>query len=604
MISFQSALHCFRVIMKHPIIIYAALIASACSSVVAEEQVPVLSRWTIEDPLLVVPAPIRVLPESWQLLWADALTGPEEDLRREAAEAILAEHYQNNTGVLDLKAALLQGFRTSTITTVRLSLATTLIAMDVSESAADLYAFRMDGNQRAIRRIEPALAHWEYEPMVAVWKKRLEQPQYFSGAELVFAIQGLAETRTTEALPHLLRLAMDPSVQTRTRLTAADGIATLQTQNLESLCRNQLKQPNDHQLTDRQVAIRMLDGHSSLAAQKVMLLAAKDPHSSVSVVAIRRLLQLQPAILRPVLPDLLESSDAAIRRLSMKAVAFQPSVKATSQIAELLNDPHPGVRNDARIVLKHFADEDDLARTVSDHGEKHLCSSDWRGIEQAARLLGALDYETVADRLVDLLNHERSEVQVTAAWALRELQVTETLAPIHEFSQRRSSTPSNTAVSADRTVRLQADDACLSYLFEALGRAQYKPAKPLLATFIPKRFDKGPLSRSAAIWALGRMHVSDPNDKTLVAALLDRTTDDSVVNPEYPGVRTAAAVSLGRMQSTESLGSLRSALSKPAGARTIEGIKWAIGQLSGVPATATKPRRLLPAQPFLRPLEE
>ncbi len=590
--------------MKQSIIICAGLLALVLPSVaLAEEQVPTLSRRTVQDPLLTVPTAIRVLPESWQVLWMEALTGPEEDLRREASEAILVEYHRDNADVLEMKDALLQGFRMSTIPTVRLSLATTLIAMDVSESAADLYAFSMDGNQRAIRRIEPALAHWEYEPMIAVWRKRLEQPQYFSGAELVLAIRGLVESGKTDALPHLHRLAMDPSVQTRTRLTAADGIAALQTQDLESLCRTQLIQSNGRELTDRQVAIRMLNGHSSQAAQKVMLLATEDPHSSVSVVAIRRLINLQPAILLPVVPDLLRSADAVIRRLGVEAVAFRPSLKSTTQLAQLLNDPHPDVRNDARNSLETFAgDDDDLANAVTEHVEQHLFSDDWRGIEQAARLLGTQDYEAVADRLVQLLNHERTEVQVTAAWALREIAVADTLAPMLDFAGRRSEGALAEKSSAESTGMSRADDACLGHLFEAFGIAKYRPAKSLLVTFVPKRFDKGQSSRSAAVWALGMMHATDPSDESLVAALLDRATDGSIVNKEYPEVRTAAAVSLAKMESIDSVDALTEALDSFAPPATIEGIKWAIGQLSGTPLPPTKQRRLPPAQPFLRAL--
>jgi HEAT repeat protein len=593
-----------QVIMKQRASVRVGLTLVACCSIAAaDERVPILNRWTVEDPVLEVSAPVHYLPLSWQRLWTNALTGPEEDLRREASEAILLEHRRGNAGVLNMKDELLEGFRTATIPTVRLSLATTLIAMDVVGAAADLHEFAETGNQRTMRRIEPALAHWQYEPMFPVWRERLEQAQYYSEAELILAINGLVTASDKAILPHLRTIATSPWGQPGTRLNAADGIAILQVDGLVDVCRELLIQPTDKPLIERQVAVRMLNGHSSSEAQEVMLMAAQDPHSSVSVVAIRRLIALQPKILDHIIPELLQKRDPVIRMLATEALALQPSTSSIIQLSQRLNDPHPDIRNLARESLEKMAGTSEFAADVTEQTILAFNADDWRGIEQAARLIGTLNYGGGAERLVRLLNHDRAEVQVTAAWALREIGVEETLAQMHEFAKQRAAFLPDIPLSERSVGFTPADGACLGYLFESLGRAKYRPAKSLLLQFVPKRYGNRRAARSAAIWALGVLHTDDPSDASLVAQLLARATDIDPISPEYPEVRTAAAVSLGRMRSTESLEALRSALTRPAAARTKEGIKWGIEQISGTSLPQAKPRRLPPAEPFLRSTE-
>ena len=582
----------------------ATVVGIICSSAaLAEEQVPILNRWTIEDPLLVVPRPVRILPESWQVLWEKALTGPEEDLRRQAAEAILGEFKRGNVDVFKLKDALLLGYQTARIPTVRLSLAATLIAMDVPEAAPHLHRLTDGRSQRAIRRVEPALARWRYEPMIAVWRNRLDESHSSSDAELVSAIQGLEVCEDTDAVPGLVKLALDPHAQSSTRLRAADGIAKLQTHGLEDTCREYLNGDPGSKLLDRQVAIRMLRGHESPAAIQLMLLASTDAHSSVSVVALQRLLEIAPEALNSSLVGLLQNADPVIRRLAVKAVSLKPSSGSVRRLAQLLGDPHPDVRNDARISLESFAVEENLADLVTREVRVQLLGESWRGIEQATRLLGSLDDEMVADDFVRLLRHERGEVRVTAAWALREVAVEKTLGPMLEFSQQLSVVLPASESSGRNGTQIRLEDACLGHLFEAFGKAEYLPAKALLLQYVSKRSEKGESSRSAAVWALGLMHATDSKDESIVAALLDRATDTTTRPEEYEEVRTAAAVSLARMQAIQTVDALNQALGERAPARTIEGIKWAIGQLTGTPLPATKPRYLAPTQPFLRAID-
>lgn len=83
--------------------------------------------------------------------------------------------------------------------------------------------------------------------------------------------------------------------------------------------------------------------------------------------------------------------------------------------------------------LEVLAKQEGLREAILEQAQRIIAGDDWRGLEQAARLFGALDHEPAAERLLELLKHDRTEVFVTAGWALRELAVPRTLPAMHEF---------------------------------------------------------------------------------------------------------------------------------------------------------------------------
>ncbi len=271
-----------------------------------------------------------------------------------------------------------------------------------------------------------------------------------------------------------------------------------------------------------------------------------------------------------------------------------------TRLADLLNDAHPDVRNSVRNSLRELDGQQELTDAVRTQTVRILAGADWRGLEQAARLAGELDHEPAGERLVELLPHERMEVQVTAAWSLRELAVAETLPGIHEFAEEITG-PFNLQPALSGGYQLnRSQDACLSYLFEAVGQAKFAAAAPVLLKFVPKRFDQGPMSRSAAVWALGHIFAEDPPDQ-LVGAFIGRMGDSARVGPEYLSVREAAAVGLGRMKIKRALEPRRTAMEMMTrGRRLWVACEWAIAQITNTEQPETPPLRLAPTSPFLR----
>src|SRR5690606_20342827 len=116
----------------------------------------------------------------WRSLWKSALTGPEDDLRREAAEAIVHAQRQGCADLAEFADTLREALELSRNPTVRLTIATALIALDSRASAPELAALVNTGSDRESLVIEPALANWDYAPLREVWLARLAHPEQAS----------------------------------------------------------------------------------------------------------------------------------------------------------------------------------------------------------------------------------------------------------------------------------------------------------------------------------------------------------------------------------------------------------------------------------------
>lgn len=186
-------------------------------------------------------------------------------------------------------------------------------------------------------------------------------------------------------------------------------------------------------------------------------------------------------------------------------------------------------------------------------------------------LLGALDEESAAPRLLGLLDATRSEVSVASAWALKSLAVPETAAPVRDYVQRQ--TTSEELVTPSR-------DHQLAHLMELLGTLKYAAAIPLLEIYIPKTDRYGVNSRSCAIWALGVIQEGQPNER-LAKKLMERYADTNSLPPEVFEVRRAAVLTLGRLRAKPELAVLKRLLGEAVDQELMElSIRWALQQNS------------------------
>jgi HEAT repeat protein len=300
------------------------------------------------------------------------------------------------------------------------------------------------------------------------------------------------------------------------------------------------------------------------------------------------LIESEPKRLLPFSGGLLAHRDPKVRALAVAALGKVPAAGNVARLADRLDDPHPEVRRSARAALRQFAQQKDLHDLVVAQTVRLLAAPSWRGQEQAAILLTQLEHRPAAGRLVELLTSPRPDVYITSAWALRMLDIPETLPAIlrHVETETRRQLAGKPAPGRDAPVELVEHQ--LSQLNQFFGARKYEPADLALRQFVPKRSDKlGGEARAAGIWALGRLH-ENSGDKGLASEFEARLQDVGSIPPEDDRVRRMSAIALGQLKATAALPSLRKFAGdrKPSFDPVGNACAWAIAKIAGeaVPA--------------------
>ncbi len=527
------------------------------------------------DPLLETPEQIVVFPVNHVPLWLKALARPEADLQRRAANAIAEAHLLGCPDLEGAKPRLLQiASGENSIPAARLAAARALVVLDDDESADTLFAVSQKHGSDLRQLIEPALAKWKYQPIRKVWQQRLESGDT-RHRDLMLAINGLQAVPEGSAVPALLSIVHDTLRPTASRLAAARAAGHIQNTNLESDAERLIK-PTAPSITNRLCAVSLLKQHRGQAALALFLRLANDDEPTIAAEALTTLNATEPQLILPIGEQVLSNRDANVRLQGIATYATLATPDRVTRLARLLDDPHPGVRGQVRERLFVLAKETELKTPILQTATDVLSDTSWRGQEQAALLLAALDYKLVAARLVQLLDSPRGEVMVASAWGLRVLAVPDTLPAIQEKVQREFDERMKPAVS---TI---AADAQVGHLCEALGLMKYAPAEPLLQRFVPKNLILGELSRSGAIWALGHLHAGVP-DEPLAQLMTGRLTESMMVIPaEMTRVRVASAISLGRMKAKSQLAPMRKYYGPMPGHDPVAlAIRWALHEITG-----------------------
>jgi hypothetical protein len=539
------------------------------------------------DPQVEVPPRITVFSTRSQLksLWLTALAHPESDLKRQVAESIANAHQNGMPDLLDTAAPLVKELDAKgQHPLVRLAAARALVVLDARQFAEVLFQHAATDGLVMAGLVEPALAKWDYQPARKVWLERLSDEQVSRQLKLL-AIRGLATVGETKANSVLLRLANASDLSPVVRLEAARAVSRLQTEGLQNSARNLMKNKSPERLVDRLVAVSLLKGHRGKEAEALLLELAVDSEPAVAAIALERLLEIDPGLVLPIVERTIASSDAKVRHLGARVLAARPSDTAVIQLGPMLDDPHPRVRSFVRDALFAMASDPEikLRDGVIDESVKMLSSNRWRGLEQSALLLTALDHKPIAERMVELLEFERPEVLVTAAWSLRRLEIPSTLEAMFDKAQRqvkKFKTPTPVKTSFEGV------DDQISQLFQAFGEMKFTRCDSLLREQIPKSLTMIE-SRAAAIWVLGHFYAGNPQSD-LSALFSERLADaasdpfDDPEDPEDARVRRMSAASLGRMQSKDALPTLRiyyegETVNSPVG--FVCG--WAVHQITG-----------------------
>lgn len=544
------------------------------------------------DRVMYLDPPIDVPPDTQRIdagivpLWRRGIAEGEAEMRRLAIDSVAIARQRGMEGLDVVAADLVPVLQSDPDPLVRRAAARTLVVLDARDAAEALAAaIRRDGPRLAVF-VEPALAGWDHAPMRPVWLERLETlvgPRNVETdrAVALATIEALGTVREPRAVDGLRTIVLDPEADVERRSAAARALGSIRDDGLVETAAAIAATPTRPPELGRVLAVHLLARQTGDVAVDLLRRLAGDDQPAVARAALARLDAVDAAAALAVARESLGNPDAGVRTLAARLVLRQENDDAVRLCGPLLDDRNPTLRREVAGRLADFGSRPPLLPTVIEVTTAVLAQESWRGCEQAALVLGHLDHEPSVPRLMELLDHPRGEAAVSASWALRKLEVVDTLAPLLERSTRlgdaMQSQPQPPALSQQ-----------VSQFFQLFGRLDYRPAEPLMRRFIPK----SPVDhdvRSAACWSLGLFHADEPDDE-LAAALAERLADSASIPPESLYVRWACAISLGRMHAEQHLDTLRNVRSTE-GLRSVTGLAsaWAIEVLTGEVSTPPPP---------------
>ncbi|HZU38439.1 MAG TPA: HEAT repeat domain-containing protein [Gemmataceae bacterium] len=561
------------------------------------------------DPVLPRARVEYTFPKNIAAVWREALERPGADLPCQAALAIAEAHRQGMLGLEPLIEPLRRALDdASRHPSVRLAAAGALIELNARTMASNLFRLAETGDQDLRNLIEPALARWDYQPARAVWLKRLNQRDTPPHA-LVLAVRGLGLVRQAQAAQPLRKLVFDAQQSAAIRLEAAWALGRIQTAGAESDAQRLLAGGTGN-IVRRLAAVALLRHHQGTAGELLLQGLLKDPEPAVVRPALKRLAELDPRVILPNLEPLLANRDAEVRLAAVKVLFQEMTPARLPLLVDRCHDPHPRVRVRARRFLRTLADRPAYRPAIITQVSQLLAGNDWRAQEQAAILLPELGHVPAAPRLVELLDSNRPEVCVAAAWGVRQLDDPAMLPAVLRYVQR----PHQDIITfgtrlAPRNAMAGAFDDQMAQLIQFLGKNRYRPAEAILRQFVPKappqsRAPVGGHARAAAIWALGLLHEnhSDPEVSALVEQPLWAVLTGP--NPDDERVFRMCLITLARMRSPAALklANIFYRIKKPTTNSINNAAGWAVEHITGkpVPHEATEVRTV--GRWFLAPL--
>lgn len=573
----------------------AALWGGSVGAPIVRGAEPVVDIVVYQDPPLTVPPTEQIFSPRLLELWLKALAREDAETRRLAAGTICVAQ---DRGMRELAAAiepLRAVLRTDADPVVRRAAAHALVKLDAKDAAEDLAAAIAPGGLLMAQIVEPGLAAWDYAPIRKVWLERLADDSAARGWRLL-AVQGLGAVREAQAKERLVELVKNRAAEAPLRLAAARALGNTFESDLAGLASELCAAGKAKSSFERLLAAQLLARQSDDSAKALLQTLAVDADASVATPALVRLNAIDHAAALPLAIQSLASLDAGLRAAAAPMVAVEQNAEAIAKLAPLLGDRNPALRRSIAEKFVEFGGREELRSVVFAETMSVVQRDEWRGLEQAALVLGTLDHEPAAPRLIELLKHSRGEAVIAAAWALRKLRIVETLPALLAQANRYHTMMA--ANGAPPHIGL-----AQSQLFQLFGELKYGEAESLMRRYVPK----GSLdvnARMSACWALGWLLENKP-DNDLAGPFAARLADVSSPLPEFFEVRLATAISLGRMKAKGELPTLRKFAELDTQlALTGAACYWSIEQITGEKPPPVPRRQIGASNWFLEPTSE
>lgn len=525
--------------------------------------------------------------------WLKALTSNDLGLQRKAAESIAIARKKYVPGLDAARPILQQKISDAEVSrSVRVASAKALIALDGDKPGSEAIEGEMlkllnEQNDPELHAIcQQALIRWKSKTALTFWRESLSVS---SGriSERVFACQGLAALNDKESTDTLRSIVLDKSINYRLRYAASKALGQLQIVGLESLA---TRFADSTSVADRLLAVALLEKHTDQASLNILHRLANEKNAAVCHLAWKAILgSPHPETLNDLTDFAAGHPGPLVRQRLIELMRTWKNRAAVPVLGKLLSDLHPDVRNHSRELLLEFAKDPDLRVAVLKQGELAI-GTNWQGIQQGLLLLVALNHQPAAKPIVDLIEHRRAEVHVTACWALERLSVKETLEPVYRYTEEMvERIKSGTGQIPDS--RFEA----VAHLIMLLGKNRYRPMeKIIIRKLIPKDMSilQYPI-RPAAIWSLGQIYQGQQLPEDYMNLLTDRLLDDNPLNPEHTYVKSMCAYTFAMTGAKSMVPHLdRYARSTSPNSRFGFYCNWALNKLDG--------RAMPQVDPFLR----
>ncbi len=539
----------------------------------------------------------RVYDPRLTALWLEALTRPEAGTRLEAAEAFNEALRAGWPATQGVGPRLVEAYRAETDVLVKRSLAEVMARGEVAEARQIEW---LDESDPAVRMtVDPALAGWGIDAAER-WKRRVVDTS-LSDAERVSAAAAWAGAGGSEGgaaggdgaaatLAEVLRGGGSPALVVGVARAAGQLDAPEVVEAAGELA-------GGGPVQRAAAAAALVGSRGTPGAHDILqrLLGGDDP--AVTGEALASLTQAAPDAAAEAAAGLVEHDDAAVRLAALRAAGGLPDGRALPLYAGALDDRSTRARWTAREALRVMASRasaDDAA--VGEAAAAVLREPGWRGLEQAAHLVGLMGYKPAAPRLAELLDHPRPEVRLAAAAALRRVAVEATL----PAALRRAEA---LVLAGTEGPALRDDDAELAQLLALIGSLRYAPADGLLRALVPKAMSALPNARLSAVWALGELHRGDA-DAELSRALAARVNDMTELDPEDALVQTAAVIALSKIDPAGTVASFRGWYGRIDTIDELrEAARRALEQATGEALPALPAVTITPRGFFLEPLD-
>lgn len=530
-------------------------------------------------------------PDGLVELWGRALVRPEPELQRLVIDTLPAASQLGVEGVRELTPTLIELSRApdQSLDVLR-SICQTLIAFDGQNHDELLAELALRHGEKIAQLVEPAIANWKSTALEQAWLDRINGP--FPGTTMsILALNGLGAIGSERADPALRKIVRNLGEQNQVRLAAARALGEIHQEGLvelaDELVAVQTKPSSLHPL----LAIKLLARHDDAATSEFLTKLVDHENTAVQSEALEQLYRIDFNLVDQHREKLVDSPDVNVRRWCFLSMADKQQADRLQLLCRLLDDVNPTLRRDVAAALVKLADEADLREEVIAETTKVFEKNDWRGCEQACVVLTRLDHKPSGERMVELLGHERGEVQVASAWGLSKLRLPELLPDMLDHASSVYEGFRSGQLSDDRP----GTSLHVAHLFLAFGDQLYSPAEELMRKYLPKNHLLGFEVRAAAAWSIGMLHEGDP-DPELVKIFVGRVRDAGM-NPDTDILRDMSAISLGRMNAEAALATLRE-FAGPG----MPSCYWAIEQITGEKPPEPKVDITLMDDWFLSPL--